>query len=67
MRKIYKALVIGSGAAAYGCADWLYREGVTDIKSSFPVNVCGDICKITVSGNGKTEFYLEYTAAGEQK
>ena len=31
MRMIYKALVIGSGAAAYGCADWLYREGVTDI------------------------------------
>ena len=31
MRKIYKALIIGSGAAAYGCADWLYREGVTDI------------------------------------
>lgn len=31
MRKIYKALVIGSGAAAYGCADWLYREGVKDI------------------------------------
>ena len=31
MRKIYKALVIGSGAAAYGCADWLYKEGVTDI------------------------------------
>lgn len=31
MRKIYKALVIGSGAAAYGCADSLYREGVKDI------------------------------------
>ena len=31
MRKIYKALVIGSGAAAYSCADWLYREGVKDI------------------------------------
>ena len=31
MRRIYKALVIGSGAAAYGCADWLYREDVTDI------------------------------------
>ncbi len=31
MRKIYKALVIGSGAAAYGAADWLYRYGVTDI------------------------------------
>ena len=31
MRKIYKALIIGSGAAAYSCADWLCREGVTDI------------------------------------
>ncbi len=31
MKKIYKALVIGSGAAAYGCADWLYREGIKDI------------------------------------
>ena len=31
MRKIYKALVIGSGAAAYGCADWLFKEGVDDI------------------------------------
>lgn len=31
MRKIYKALVIGSGAAAYGCADWLFKEGIDDI------------------------------------
>lgn len=31
MRKIYKALVVGSGAAAYGCADWLFREGIEDI------------------------------------
>ena len=31
MRKIYKALIIGSGAAAYSCADWLFREGITDI------------------------------------
>lgn len=31
MRKIYKCLVIGSGAAAYSAADWLYREGITDI------------------------------------
>ena len=31
MRKIYKALIIGSGAAAYGCADWLYREDIKDI------------------------------------
>lgn len=31
MRKIYKALVIGSGAAAYGVADRLFKEGVKDI------------------------------------
>ena len=31
MRRIYKALVIGSGAAAYGCADSLYNEGIDDI------------------------------------
>lgn len=31
MRKIYKCLVIGSGAAAYGAADRLYRDGITDI------------------------------------
>ena len=31
MSKIYKCLVIGSGAAAYSAADWLYREGITDI------------------------------------
>lgn len=31
MRKIYKCLIIGSGAAAYSAADWLYREGIKDI------------------------------------
>ncbi len=31
MSKIYKCLIIGSGAAAYSAADWLYREGVRDI------------------------------------
>lgn len=31
MRKIYKCLVIGSGAAAYSAADWLYKDGVRDI------------------------------------
>ena len=31
MRKIYKALVIGSGAAAYSCADWLYKSGIENI------------------------------------
>ena len=31
MIKIYKAIVIGSGAAAYGCADSLFKEGIKDI------------------------------------
>lgn len=31
MKKIYKCIIIGSGAAAYGAADSLYREGMTDI------------------------------------
>ena len=31
MRKIYKCLIIGSGAAAYSAADWLYRENIRDI------------------------------------
>ncbi|MBQ8763668.1 MAG: FAD-binding protein [Clostridia bacterium] len=31
MRKIYDAIIIGSGAAAYSAADWLYKEGITDI------------------------------------
>ncbi len=31
MMKIYDAIIIGSGAAAYGVADRLFSEGVTDI------------------------------------
>ena len=31
MRKIYDALVIGSGAAAYSAADWLYKENIKNI------------------------------------
>ena len=31
MRKVYKCLIIGSGAAAYSAADWLYREGIENI------------------------------------
>lgn len=31
MKKIYDAIIIGSGAAAYGVADWLYKEDITDI------------------------------------
>ena len=31
MKKIYKALIIGSGAAAFSAADRLFKEGITDI------------------------------------
>lgn len=31
MKKTYKCLIIGSGAAAYAAADSLHREGITDI------------------------------------
>ena len=31
MRHVYKALIIGSGAAAYGSADYLFKEGISDI------------------------------------
>ncbi len=31
MKKVYKALIIGSGAAAYSAADHLFKEGLTDI------------------------------------
>lgn len=31
MRKIYDAIIIGSGAAAYSAADWLFKENIKDI------------------------------------
>lgn len=31
MRKIYDAIIIGSGAAAYSVADWLYKEKISNI------------------------------------
>ncbi len=31
MRKIYDAIIIGSGAAGYGVADSLFKSGITDI------------------------------------
>lgn len=31
MKKIYDAIIIGSGAAGYSAADWLFKEGITDI------------------------------------
>ena len=31
MRKIYDAIIIGSGAAGYGAADSLFKAGLTDV------------------------------------
>ncbi len=31
MRKIYDAIIIGTGAAGYSTADWLFKKGITDI------------------------------------
>lgn len=31
MRKIYKAIIIGSGAASYSVADWLFKENIKNI------------------------------------
>ena len=31
MRKIYDAIIIGTGAAGYSAADWLFKSGITNI------------------------------------
>lgn len=31
MRKIYDAIIIGTGAAGYSAADWLFKAGITNI------------------------------------
>lgn len=31
MKKIYDAIIIGSGAAGYSAADWLFKSGITNI------------------------------------
>lgn len=31
MMNTFDAIIIGSGAAAYSCADWLYKENITNI------------------------------------
>lgn len=31
MKKIYDAIIIGSGAAGYSAADWLFKENVTNV------------------------------------
>lgn len=43
----------------------LVKDGVRDIKSDFPVDICGEICKIKISGNGKTAFCLEYASPAD--
>jgi hypothetical protein len=44
---------------------FLVSENVKSVKSDFPATLSGNICKIVISGNGKTEFCLEYTASVE--
>ena len=31
MKKIYDAIIIGSGAAGYIAAEWIFKEAITDI------------------------------------
>ena len=42
---------------------FLAKEGVRDIKSEFPLEINGEICRIKISGNGKTAFSLGYQSA----
>ncbi len=31
MRKVYDAIIVGSGAAAYSAADWLFKKNISDV------------------------------------
>ena len=46
---------------------FLATPQVTDITSDHPVEFCGEICKVIVSGNGKTTFQIGYTANDKVK
>ena len=54
MMKIYDAIVIGSGAAGYSAADWLYREGITDIAVVTEGRLCGTSRN---TGSDKQTYY----------
>ena len=54
MMKIYDAIVIGSGAAGYSAADWLYREGITNIAVVTEGRLCGTSRN---TGSDKQTYY----------
>ncbi len=54
MMKIYDAIVIGSGAAGYSAADWLCREGITDIAVVTEGRLCGTSRN---TGSDKQTYY----------
>ena len=45
LMKTYDAIVIGSGAAAYSAADWLYREGKEFLSIEEVVAACPKVSK----------------------
>lgn len=54
MRKIYDAIIIGSGAAGYSAADWLFKEGITDIAVVTEGRLCGTSRN---TGSDKQTYY----------
>ncbi len=54
MMKIYDAIIIGSGAAGYSAADWLYKEGITDIAVVTEGRMCGTSRN---TGSDKQTYY----------
>ena len=54
MRKIYDAIIIGSGAAGYSAADWLFKEGITNIAVVTEGRLCGTSRN---TGSDKQTYY----------
>ncbi len=54
MIKIYDAIIIGSGAAGYGAADWLFKKGITDIAVVTEGRLCGTSRN---TGSDKQTYY----------
>ena len=52
--KIYKAIIIGSGAAAYSVADWLFKENISDIAIVTESRLGGTSCN---TGSDKQTYY----------
>lgn len=54
MRKIYDAIIIGSGAAGYSAADWLFKEGIKNIAVVTEGRLCGTSRN---TGSDKQTYY----------